>query len=340
MHKLATSIGLFLCFAVAFQSCSPDPDPPKPVTSSAGDLLIANEGNFGWGEGSLSIYNPTEETIQNNAFKNVNAESMGNVFQSINHIANRYYFVMNNSNKIVLTNDSFEKVNSIENLTSPRYIYPVSNSTAYVTDLYANAVHIIDIKAEQKIGEIALPGWSEGGVLVNNEFWVCNMERKYVYIIDINTNSLKDSVEVGYASQSIVLSNDSILYVLCQGDESKNETAALVSINPKTKSRTEFKPLTGKPSRLQYYAKENKLYFLNEDVYETDASLKSIPASIIDKENSTFYGLTVNQENGEIYVSDALDYSSESDIYRYSNNGELLHQFKAGIIAGEFWWRK
>ena len=53
-----------------------------------------------------------------------------------------------------------------------------------------------------------------------------------------------------------------------------------------------------------------------------------------------YYALGVAPETGEIYVGDAIDYQQRSIIYRYSANGELLDTYTAGIIAGDFCWKR
>ena len=52
-----------------------------------------------------------------------------------------------------------------------------------------------------------------------------------------------------------------------------------------------------------------------------------------------FYGLTINPVNGEIYVSDAVDYVQSGTVLRYSQDGELLDTFNVGINPGSFCWR-
>ena len=37
------------------------------------DVLIVNEGTFGWSNGSISLYNPTNKTVSQNLFSQVNA---------------------------------------------------------------------------------------------------------------------------------------------------------------------------------------------------------------------------------------------------------------------------
>ncbi|MGB0851494.1 MAG: DUF5074 domain-containing protein, partial [Bacteroidia bacterium] len=111
---------ILVAFGVAFSGCKDDEEAPD-INILGGEILIANEGNFGWGEGTLSLYNSSEKSIQNEVYKNKNDEPIGNVFQSIAFVNGMYFFVANNSGKIVLTDSSFMKVGEVTGLTSPRY---------------------------------------------------------------------------------------------------------------------------------------------------------------------------------------------------------------------------
>ena len=53
-----------------------------------------------------------------------------------------------------------------------------------------------------------------------------------------------------------------------------------------------------------------------------------------------YYALGVAPESEEIYVGDAIDYQQRSVIYRFSREGELLDSFTAGVIAGDFCWKR
>ena len=55
---------------------------------------------------------------------------------------------------------------------------------------------------------------------------------------------------------------------------------------------------------------------------------------------SLYYALGVAPDTEEVYVGDALDYQQRSIIYRYSSEGELLDTFTAGVIAGDFCWKR
>ncbi len=51
--------------------------------------------------------------------------------------------------------------------------------------------------------------------------------------------------------------------------------------------------------------------------------------------------MTVDPENGEIYVSDAIDYTQNGVVNRYSADGAaLLDTFTVGVNPGGFCWRE
>jgi len=58
----------------------------------------------------------------------------------------------------------------------------------------------------------------------------------------------------------------------------------------------------------------------------SDTTLPSTP--FINGNGKLFYTLSVDASNGEIYVSDAIDYLQRGSIYRYSASGNLIDQFK------------
>ena len=55
--------------------------------------------------------------------------------------------------------------------------------------------------------------------------------------------------------------------------------------------------------------------------------------------DTKYYGLTVNPNNGEVYVADAIDYQQQGIVYRYSPQGKLIDEFYVGIIPGAFCWK-
>ena len=72
-------------------------------------------------------------------------------------------------------------------------------------------------------------------------------------------------------------------------------------------------------------------------IYKMHVESETLPEKpFITSAGRLIYALGVNPLNGDIYLSDALDYTQSSIIYRYDKEGEKIAEFKAGIIAGAF----
>ena len=122
---------IIIFLALSLHACK-DSESVKSIPDAQRLLLIANEGNFGWGDGSLTIYDPEGKIESNEVYKQRNNESIGNVFQSILEYDNRYFFVINNSSKIIVTDTSYRKIGEITGFNSPRYIYPIKDDKQYL----------------------------------------------------------------------------------------------------------------------------------------------------------------------------------------------------------------
>lgn len=325
---------ILLVILSVFPGCKDDEQLPE-VNVQGSEILIANEGNFGWGEGTLSIYNEESKEVQNEVYKAKSGESIGNVFHAIYKINGRYFFVINNSGKIVVTDTNFVKQTEITGLVSPRNIYKVSDNKAYITDLYANAVYVLDLNTLAVTGTIPCRGHSEEGIITEGKFWFTAPKTSNIYAIDISTDQIVDSTRVHTMPETIVLDNDQRIWVMCRG-EGIGKLLGLDESGSVDLSLTY--EIEGAPTNLVYDVLLDNFYYLNGNIYILDRSVASTPSVWKSAENEVFYSLKVNPRSREVYVSDVKDFVSRSTIYRYSPDGALLDEFSAGIIAGDFFF--
>lgn len=338
---------VYILLISLFASCVKDKpneelQPDVNLTNGA-KVYITNEGNYGSNNASVSLYDLGNGSVIQDIYKIQNNNAvLGDVCQSMIKINNNYYIVVNNSGKIiVVSSDGFKFQSAITGLNSPRFILPVSPNKAYVSDLYANSVSVIDLNTSTKTGSIPLSGWTEQMLLLYNKAFVTNLKSDYVYVLNTVTDQISDSVLVGPNAGSLVLDKNSKLWVLSGGNSSSSTAAKLSRINPVTLQieATFSYGTSDKPGNLCVNSTRDELYYLNTHIYKMSIGDTNIPgSSFISGNGHTFYGLAVNPKNNDIYVSDAIDYIQKSTIMVYSNNGAQQSSFKAGINASGFYF--
>ena len=180
---------------------------------------------------------------------------------------------------------------------------------------------------------------------------------KYVYLncwsyqnrilkIDTEIDKIVAELEVGIQPTSLVLDCNGKLWTITDGGYEGSpygyEAPSLYCID--TESFTiekQFQFRRGDaPSEIQINGTGDKIFWLNDDVWQMSVYDETLPAKpFLRYAETLYYGLTINPHNGDVYVADAIDYQQQGKVYRYSAAGELLDEFYVGIIPGAFCWR-
>ncbi len=334
------------CFSLlsAFTSCKSDKPEiidQAPIVAGSKSVYITNEGNFQFGNASVSYYNPEQNQIVEDVFKANNNQNLGDVCQSIAYFNEKFYLVVNNSHKIEVVNSgTFKSCGTISGLNSPRYFLPVNNQKGYVTDLYDNQISIVDLNSNSVTGHIPCTGWTEELMMISGKVFVTNPYRDKLYVINTLTDQISDSISIGYASNSLKEDKFGRIWVLCAGNSTIS--GGLYCINPSTNVVEQSLPFssTSNPCRLRMNATNDTLYWLNNGIYRMSITATVTPtAPFIAQSGVNYYGLGIDPSTNEIYVSDAIDYVQKGMIYRYQSNGTLIHTFRAGISPGDFYFK-
>lgn len=107
-------------------------------------MVVVNEGQFTRGTAALSAIT-FDGTTTFDIFRDVNNRPIGDVAQSLTYINGKYFVAMNNSKKVeVIEPQTFRSIATInyEQDGSPRFVAPISDTTAIVSDLNAQLVRI------------------------------------------------------------------------------------------------------------------------------------------------------------------------------------------------------
>ena len=112
----------------------------------AGDgLFIINEGNYMYGNASLSYYNPATKKVENEVFFRANGFKLGDVAQSMTIADGIGWLVVNNSGVIFgIDPITFKEKRRLTGFTSPRYFHMISATKAYVTQIWDPRVFVVN----------------------------------------------------------------------------------------------------------------------------------------------------------------------------------------------------
>ncbi len=345
MH-CSTLIRFLIVYLLIFSSCKKEEKKTSVITppETGHTTLVINEGTYNWGNASLSSISTLQSTIENDVFTTANNRPLGDVFQSIFPYKDELWLIVNNSQKIERVNSkTFASLGVINNLQSPRLALQVAENKVYVSDLHANAIHIINPQNASKTGEIACTGWTEGMLLHNNFAWVCNVRKNKIYIINTTNDQITDSVQVGDSPTSIVKDKNNNVWVLCEGNLPPNETAGSIwKINEETKSEMAHftvPNIYNHPKRLQINTTGDTFYYLNAGVFQVNVDATELPAAAFLPENGRlFYGLGIHPTDNSIWVSDAKDFIQNGKVYQYNSAGVEQKNYSVGIIPAGFYF--
>jgi len=126
---------------------------------SARGVYIINQGNYGRANSSLSYYDLTTFHVYNDVFFAVNGKNLGDVAQVMTIRGSSGYVVVNNSQKIEII-DLATNLNtgtiSTGSGSSPGPMAFVNDTLALVTDLYANALMLVNVPGRRVTGAISV----------------------------------------------------------------------------------------------------------------------------------------------------------------------------------------
>ena len=320
-------------------------------SDSGRGLFIVNEGNFMYGNASLSYYDIETKIVENNVFSRANGINLGDVAQSMVIHNGKGYVVVNNSGIIFIIDiNTFKVRGMIDGFISPRNIFISGSNKGYVTDLYSEAIVEVDLDSNTKLGTIITKGHpsTEQIVAVNSELFVCCWSNdNIIFVIDPSTNAIMDSIIVPFQPNSMVVDINNKIWVVSSGaynsENFGSPSPTLSIIDPTNRLIEHSVGLEGgeSPVSIATNGARDTVYILNNGVYGYSVRDDSFsPAQIVGKSDALYYDFTVDPVTSEIYIADAIDYVQAGAVYRYSPKGIPVDTFRVGIIPGGFCFKE
>ncbi|PAM91531.1 hypothetical protein B4N84_27375 [Flavobacterium sp. IR1] len=369
--KKVTNKLLGLCIALAFVSCREDeiifPSTDVSVAAPRNDgniqgFYLLNEGNMGMNRASIDVFNYTTGNYTTDIYSERNpsvVKELGDVGNDIKIYGNKVYAVINVSNKVeVIEKWSAKRIKKID-IPNCRYV-SFYKDKAYVSS-YSGPVAInpnaelgfvaeldtISLEIKRKVTVGYQP---EQMVVHNGKLYVANSGGyrvpnydRTVSVIDLETFTEIKKIDVGINLSKMEIDSRGDIYVSSRGDY-YNTPSNLFVIDTQTdekKMQLDI-PVSGMcmVEDILYFYSVSWSYLTgsNKVTYGTfDTKTKKIINDKIitdgtDKQIIIPYGLQVNPETKEIFITDAQNYVVTGYIYCFTPEGKLKWKTTAGNI--------
>jgi hypothetical protein len=306
--------------------------------------IVANEGNYGSPTGEIS-YIDANNNVTNNVYHLANnGEALGDILQSIYFNGDKSYLVLNNSNKVVVTNRaSFVKSAEItNNIVQPRYT-TIANGKIYTSNWGTSTTQHVSVHNATTLAYITSIPLSEDPeeiVTVNGKVYVNKSSYRAgnsIEVIDPSNDTIIKTITLSSGLQSItVIGND--IFALCTGStgstvykiNTTTDTVAASVANASVVPPSDYEALkfTSDATKL-YIAGVTSVYSLNTDL----ATFSSTPIFTTTPSTSygDFYGFAAI--DGKIFQGNANSFGPSSTVNVYSLTGTLLNTFSTTIGA-------
>lgn len=320
----------------------------EPFRSGAG-VFITNEGLFNQGNASVDYYRWSSESLLPDIYQEENMRPLGDVLQSMYITAERAYLVVNVSQKVEVVNvDDFSSQGVIEGMASPRYFLPLNDREAYVSDLFARAVHRVDLQRLEVIDQIPVPAWTEQMLRVGDDVYVTapslfgEAPNTQLYIIDSGGHRLVDSITLAPSPKEIVQDSDGMLWVLCTGSSEDELPGGLFRIDPQQRKLLQSFPFSevdlSLSPQLAINDSGDMLFFTRGDLYRMSIHSLGLPSEpLLSSSGKQWYSLEIRGDE-EIWISDARDFQQAGMVSWYTMDGMPVDSLETGFVPNGFYF--
>ena len=344
----------------------PQEDGSGGAEESVKGFFLLNEGNMGSNKCTLDYFDYATGVYSRNIYAERNpgvVKELGDVGNDIGIYGEKLYAVVNCSHFVeVMDARTAQHLGSVD-VTNCRYI-TFHGGKAYVSS-YAGPVQIdpnarpgkvveIDTLSLEVTREVVVGYQPEEMVVTDGRLYVANSGGyrfpnydRTVSVIDLETFQVVDTIDVAINLHRMEIDRFGRIYVSSRGDYYGTGSDVFV-VDSRTNGVTGSLGLAASEMCLcgdslymtsvewSYVTNSNAVSYALYDVAKQEVVSRNFIADGTDSQIKIPYGVAVNPDTREIFVTDAGDYVTPGYLYCFSPEGRMKWRVRAGDIPAHF----
>lgn len=355
MDRKITSLSLALVaiLAVLLGACTKDkPSAAQPPSGGQGGvqeerIWVICEGNLGAGNSSLGLYDPLRKEYFDQVFPPASSGGLGDVFESMEIIDQQLFLLINNSDRIrVMDRQKFQELGTLE-IPKPRRMLPMDGDKAYVSSLYSPHIYVMNTRTYQIENILTMPFKNaESMVRIGSEVWIACWDEEcwQLLILDSKSDTWKEPIGLeGPAPHTLAVTSQGKVWLL-SGNAAEGRRSRLTRIDAWNKviERSWAFPDQTEALRLALDESRGALYYIGLDffggqdaygVFRMPLTADELPTDpwIPAEAQQYFWGLGLDQETGELYITDPRGFVQKGQVIRFDAEGNRIDAFETSI---------
>jgi YVTN family beta-propeller protein len=351
MRSILKSVYLF-CLIALFAACDDMKDAPAPIDlpftpGETGKMYVLSEGLFNMNNSTLSLLNFNNRSINSDFFLYQNNRGLGDTGNDMKAYGSKLWIVVNVSSQVEVmdlnSGISIKRIpffNPNNVARQPRYI-TFSGNKAYVCS-FDGTVARIDTTT-MAIEAVTTVGRNPDGITVaNGKLYVSNSGGldmpnydNTVSVVDLNTFTETKKIEAGINPYKLEADSNGDVYVVSRGNNG-NIKAKLVRIDSKTDEVAET--FDNLPT-INFTIHNDTAYLYNYDfandtywIKTFDCKTKQVISNNFISDGTVLerpFGIYVHPTNGNVYLTDARNYTTKGDLFCFDRKGKLLYKIES-----------
>ena len=314
-----------------------------PVASG---VYVLNQGLFNANNSTLSFYDNTSQNVTTDVFTAANGRGLGDTGNDVEIYGSKMYIVVNVSSTIEVVDSrnakSIKQIKLFNGATArqPRDIAFYKNN-AFVTS-YDGTVTVIDTVTLTVSQFITVGRNPEQLAVSNGKLYVANSGGlsypnfdKTVSVIDLTSLTVIKTLTVIVNPQGVVADTHGNVYVLSAGDYGATPSGLTIidNVADVVKKTTNFdgSNMTIQGDNLYFTTSANKVIIYNA-VSQSITNTNFISDGTV---VTTPYSLAADGVTGEVYVTDAKNYTANGTLFVFDKTGKKEYSTIVGVNPGK-----